>query len=663
MRIKPVVFLLFGSIFALYFHNVIRDIFGGDIGDLTTASCIWGVAHPSGYPLFTVLGGILCHLPLFWLPQVSRVALVSVFSSLIGLIYFYKFTLEVTKKTQLAILSTLILAFSYYFWFFAEIPEVFGLNNALIIIILYYSISFYQKKQAKDLYLTALFCGLAVAHHHSIVFLFAGVALLFLRHIKLIFSHKKTLLYSIGLFVLGSLVYIYVPLAASHNPPINWDSVTNLDNFMHLFFLKNYNISAAVLLPVNNLPLIYKLVFIKRYFVDLLQLYSYPIFFIMILGFYNLLKKQKFLAFSLLIAFLLSGPYFIFIATPLAYKSISLSVVERFFVTSTTIVFFFIPYGFLEFEKLLKKLSIRKQFNRLIMVTFFLIPVLLILKNMPKTDMSKIKIGNTFAEDILSNTPKNAILSLEGDTSTFNIWYVYHVLHYRNDILLINPPFSGGGNYVDKYISDFNKRKSSNSNDQSTYNALIDLQKARPIYTTYITSTSNNNLILLPRRLVFEVVDKKKLPSKDEYIKQLTQEWNRSPVPTRNSLTAAESNLMATDIPYIYSQFLVHTANFISNNYQDPKAAIPFFHRALTIDNQNQFAYEGLAVSLYESSRNCRDSVKYIEQAHALLPLWQTFYIELYLISKQCGVNQSHLDQIARDYHSLFRKDITKVIK
>ena len=37
---------------------------GADAGDLITAACTLGVPHPSGYPAYTLLGWLVCQIPL-----------------------------------------------------------------------------------------------------------------------------------------------------------------------------------------------------------------------------------------------------------------------------------------------------------------------------------------------------------------------------------------------------------------------------------------------------------------------------------------------------------------------------------------------------------------------------------------------------------------------
>src|SRR5258708_21392292 len=133
----PIVVFIFVSL--LYLHNITHDIYSGDNGDLVTASYVFGVAHPPGYPLFTSIGFILSHLPISF-AVVTKVTLLSVIASILGLFFFFKLSMRATQSYLISIISTLALAFSYLFWLFTEVPEVFALNNFFIIILFYFAV-------------------------------------------------------------------------------------------------------------------------------------------------------------------------------------------------------------------------------------------------------------------------------------------------------------------------------------------------------------------------------------------------------------------------------------------------------------------------------------------------------------------------------------------
>src|SRR4051794_17062430 len=52
----------------LYFCTAARDIVTGDTPELITVAATLGVAHPPGYPLFTLLGHLFSLLPIGPIP-------------------------------------------------------------------------------------------------------------------------------------------------------------------------------------------------------------------------------------------------------------------------------------------------------------------------------------------------------------------------------------------------------------------------------------------------------------------------------------------------------------------------------------------------------------------------------------------------------------------
>src|SRR3990170_4740449 len=126
----PLVLFLFT--FSIYAINLSPSVYGGDSGDFLTAAITNGVPHPSGYPLYTIIGIIFTSLPgaftLAW-----KYALASALFSALSVALLYFITHELVKKRSLAIATSLILAFSYPFWLYAEIVEVFALQSFFII--------------------------------------------------------------------------------------------------------------------------------------------------------------------------------------------------------------------------------------------------------------------------------------------------------------------------------------------------------------------------------------------------------------------------------------------------------------------------------------------------------------------------------------------------
>ncbi|GEM_PF-1444451 len=654
-NLQPIfISLFFLGIFVLYAHNLTRDVYSGDIGDLVTAGYVFGVAHPSGYPLFSLFGYIASHLP-GTLPAVSKIGFISILSSLGALIFYYRFCREVTKSLFISLLSTSVLAFSYYFWLFTEMPEVFALNNFFIIVLLYFAIQFYTKKKISALYILAFLAGLSATHHQTIILIFPSILILIAKHIKIIFASPKRVISLIGLVLLGFSVYLYVPLAASKNPVMNWDNATSLKNFLHLLLRKDYGIAPKV---VNEVPISIKLILVKDYFTTLFDSYSYQICFIGLLGILFLGKKQKWLLASLLVGFILSGPFFIYYAAPFITTTTAWGITERFYIFSYVIFMFFVPFGFLLLKNSIERFFPKKMYSTILLGYFLIVPLFLIIYNFPKTDLSKTHIGNTLAMDIISPLRHKSVLYVSGDTTAFNIWYVHYVLNKRKDIDIINPPGVASNYFLDNEINKYHEKNPTVPMSRVLHKTLQQIQTQRRIFSSYDIGTPVEGSYLLPKGLIYELIDKKNIPSKNTYLQETNTLLQKMHPAKRKDLAPYENNTVTPEIPMIYANAYVRVGNFIESYYNDPKIALEFYKKALDIDYENSSAYSGIALSSYRAFGDCTTAILMMKKAIENYKIWKSYYAQLFELYNRCKTNELTKNQLKTQYYSYFKEDI-----
>ena len=126
---------LFYLTFFVYVHNLSPSVYGGDSGDLLSAAITKGVPHPSGYPLFTILGILFLKFPINATPA-WKVGLVSALFSSLTVITAYLLVYQLVKNRYYSIICSLTLAFIYPFWLYSEIVEVFTLHSFFILFLL-----------------------------------------------------------------------------------------------------------------------------------------------------------------------------------------------------------------------------------------------------------------------------------------------------------------------------------------------------------------------------------------------------------------------------------------------------------------------------------------------------------------------------------------------
>lgn len=655
-RILLLICILFIGI--IYFHNIARDIFGGDNGDLVTAAYVLGVAHPPGYPLLMIFGYALSHSPIS-LPVVSKVALVSVFSSLIALLFFYRLTLRETKSILISTITTLILAFSYLFWLYTELPEVFALNTLFVIMQLSAGFRFIDTGKFRYLYFLAFFCGLSLTNQHEILLLYPALVILIARKGKCILRKPLSLFYASMFFLSGLLPYIYIPIAASRNPPVNWDHATNLSNFFRLVLRQDYNgISGSS----HSLSLSERLPILHNYLNSLISEYSLLIFIICLLGSIWLFVKNKSKFSAILIAFILSGPLCIFYIDPFISQVDQLGIIERLYIQSFVVFLFCLPYGLLFIKQTAEMILSRKIYTNAILSVFFVVPIMMVRYNFPKTDLSKSHIGDTYGYQLLAEIPKNGVFIPYGDVSAFNTWYVHYVLGFRPDIEIIN--FNSAINspllkrIIYKYIAEHPKERVNDDKIVKLY--IQEVIKKRQIYALFLPAGLSETMILIPRGLNAEMIQRRDFPEAKIFSMVIRHNLQGVSVPKRASLTPAEQNGLTPNITSYYSDAYTAIGKTYLDYYDDQKTAEQYFQKAVEVDYENHLALADLGTVQFLLHRPCKQTVNSLEKAIYYYPLSQIYYWKLRKVLLACHSPKEALRILAQKYTYYFHSNMVQ---
>lgn len=197
-----------------------RTIYVGDSGEFSLVFKVLGIAHPPGYPLFTLLGHTFIDLTAFLKPAFSANLLSVLIGSSTVMIVF--FALGGKRQPVIAAILSLIWAFAASFWSETVGIEVYGLNVFLIALL--YGISFIELP--RKWYIASYLSGLAAAHHPSVMAICPALIYLYLSERKI---HRwKPTWGMLGLFITGVSVYLYLPVRAFQSPIANWGHPVNL---------------------------------------------------------------------------------------------------------------------------------------------------------------------------------------------------------------------------------------------------------------------------------------------------------------------------------------------------------------------------------------------------------------------------------------------------
>jgi hypothetical protein len=222
---------------ALYLRTLAPSLLAGDSGEFQFAAWLGGFAHPTGYPLYLILGWLWTHL----LPLHDPAWRMNAFSALwggvaTGLVYLLALRMlrQVTENPWPripAFFAALTFAVTPTLWSQATLAEVYTLNAVLIAVILLGLVTWGQTGSRRALYVTALLYGLSLTHHRTTLLYLPAIALfVWLVYRQRATAHRVTLtqrdatrlprrLVTLALLVLAPLLfYLIIPLRAPHVP-------------------------------------------------------------------------------------------------------------------------------------------------------------------------------------------------------------------------------------------------------------------------------------------------------------------------------------------------------------------------------------------------------------------------------------------------------------
>lgn len=225
--------------FALYLVTLAPDLLPADNGEYQMVAATLGVAHPPGFPLYTMLGHLFTWLPIGPTPA-YRVNLLSTVTSTLTLLLVLATVYRLTKSWLGGLTAVLALASATTFWAQATTANIRSLTALFAALAIFSLIGFREATTAKNrkladryLILFALALGFGLAHHLSLAFM----ALVFLFFILLVdpafIKTPRRWLKPILAGLLGFLPLLYLPLRANANAPGATTDLATLNGFVH----------------------------------------------------------------------------------------------------------------------------------------------------------------------------------------------------------------------------------------------------------------------------------------------------------------------------------------------------------------------------------------------------------------------------------------------
>jgi 4-amino-4-deoxy-L-arabinose transferase-like glycosyltransferase len=206
--------------FVVYVATLAPTVHDGDSPELTLAALELGVAHPTGYPLYTLLGHAWSRLCAVGDPAWRLNLLSAVFAALsVGLLAHV--AARVSRRPVAGWLAGLLFAFAPAVWSQATIAEVYALHALVVVAVIGSLASIDQEPDGRGLRRAALTLGLGLTHHGMTALLLPPAALAAWRRAGPPLGLREAARLG-ALLAAPLLLYAYLPLAASREPAVAW---------------------------------------------------------------------------------------------------------------------------------------------------------------------------------------------------------------------------------------------------------------------------------------------------------------------------------------------------------------------------------------------------------------------------------------------------------
>ena len=413
-------------VFALYLATLCPTVYVGDSGELITASALLGVAHPPGYPIYTLIGRLFTLLPFG--SVALRVNLMSALfgAAAVGLVFsFVRSLIEKTGDHRdgrtapiaASLAAAAIFAFSRLVWMESVKAEVYSMNLFWIALIL-----FLAARGSRPALLCFLL-GLAAANHQTALLMFPGLVYLLAADGRL---HRRSILPAAAAFAAGLTPYLYLLVRPGSPELFAWRKPDDLAALVG--HVTRYQYGSLSDLP-RSVPLLAGQLW---YLLRLLVREIGPAVLLVPAGLFFAWKKESTVwTRSLSVHFLLfSIGLLLMLNHGTGARDGAIAAV------------FYLPavlFGVLVAAPVLGALArMLERVTPRLAFALVLLPLVSIFWNRSECDARRFTLAEEVGRATLDGTPKDAALLTAGDNNTFALYYLQMVEGKRPDVELLD---------------------------------------------------------------------------------------------------------------------------------------------------------------------------------------------------------------------------------
>ncbi|MEP6637905.1 MAG: DUF2723 domain-containing protein [Chloroflexota bacterium] len=214
----------------LYFRTLLPGVSFGDWAEAEMIPSRLGILHPTGYPLYSLLGTLFSLIPVGSVAY--RANLLSAVGAAAVVAVAVLIAVRLGVRPVIAAGAALSLAFTGTLWEEATFSEMNGLHLLLVALLLHRALVWRAERRERDLMLGALLAGLCVSNHGLAITVVPIVVLFVLMDARReIAARPQLLAKAAAAFAIGLLPYLYLPLRALAGPAEVYGGFLTWDGF------------------------------------------------------------------------------------------------------------------------------------------------------------------------------------------------------------------------------------------------------------------------------------------------------------------------------------------------------------------------------------------------------------------------------------------------
>ncbi len=203
-----------------------------DSGELSAVAWTLGIAHPTGYPLWTILGHIWSHIIPVGEP-VWRLSLMSALCAGIASWGLFRAGRELGFEFGASVSAAMAFPLLRLTWSTSSQAEVYALGAALVGVFLFLLVRWFRGKThpAPVFYIA----GLVLANHMS------GASVVLPGLGLMLILNRRALAWA-WVLLIPITIYLYLPIRSIQEPFFDWGDPQNLENLMWHITGKQYRV-------------------------------------------------------------------------------------------------------------------------------------------------------------------------------------------------------------------------------------------------------------------------------------------------------------------------------------------------------------------------------------------------------------------------------------